>query len=275
MSQPKELKLARLPPRLDTFTDIRAPSVKKERVNGKDKYSLTPARPGVITIFSDGENERPPPPRPRVVKNERSRVLPRTVEKGHKSSQPRIKQESLGDRHGPSRISGQMTPAATSDTRRTQSQKPLRQRQSRRRSSPANDSSSSDSSGSDMSDSSESEDESDSSSDSSSSEEDSSSEDEADASVYRPTTPASSIGSSPPKTRGSKETGVQRASPNLMGASPSRRSLQNEPSIGPGHAPLDFFIDLPARPLRSASDLPRRSRSHISPTVEPTGVQVG
>lgn len=272
MSQPKDLKLARLPPLLDTFTDIRAPSVKKERVNGKDKYSLTPARPGVITIFSDGENEGLP--RPRLVKRERSLVPSRAVEQGRQSRQPRIKQESLSDRHRPSRIPGQTTPAPASDTTRTQSHEQLRQRQSQRRPDPANDSSSSDSSGSDSSDSSESESESDSSSDSSSSE-DSSSEDDASASVYRPTTPASSIGSSPPKTRRNKETSVQRASGNLVGVSSPRRSLQNEPSIGSGHAPLDFFIDLPAQSSRSTSGLSRRPRSVISPTVEPTGAQVG
>ncbi|KAG8157761.1 hypothetical protein KVR01_012423 [Diaporthe batatas] len=273
MGQPKDLKLARLPPRLDTFTDIQAPSVKKERVNGKDKYKLTPARPGVITIFSDGENERPCSPRPQAVKRERSRVPLRAIEQDRQSSQPRIKQEPSGDQSGPQRLHGQTRHAAVaSDTRRARVDEQLRRRQSQQRSHPPSDSSSSsDSSGSDSSDSSESEDGSDSCSDSSSSE-DSSSDDDASASVYQPTTPASSIGSSPLRTRG-KETGVQRASVNLVGASPSRRSLQNAPSIGSGHAPLDFFIDLPANSLRGASALPGPSRSHISATVEPTGAQ--
>lgn len=203
MGQPKGLKLARLPPSL--VTDIHPPSVKTERINGKDRFTITPARPGAITISSDGESERRPSSRKPAVKREHSRVPPPAVKRDRQVSQPRIKQEPLGDQHGPERLHRQATPVAVaSSTRRTQCHKPLRRHQSQGRSRPPSGSpSSSDSSGSDSSDSSESEGTSDSTSDSSSGE-DSSSEDDADASVYRPTTPASSIGSRPLKTRAKK-----------------------------------------------------------------------
>ncbi|POS76624.1 hypothetical protein DHEL01_v204989 [Diaporthe helianthi] len=272
MGRRKDLKVARRPPPVETY--IHPPSVKTERINGKDIYTKTPARPGYITINLDCESESPLS-RPRAVKREQSRGPPGAVKQGRQSSQPQIKQEPLGDGHGPPRIHRQRTPATVaSDTGRTQSHVPVRQRQSQEKQGPPSDSSwSSDSSDSDSSDSSEAEGESDSSSDSNDSNEDSSSEDDANASVHWPTTPASSLGSSPLKTRGKKETKVQRASANLLAASPSRRSVQNEASVGLRHAPMDFVIDLPARPLPSAPDLPRRSRSHISPSVEPVGAQ--
>ena len=278
MVQCKDLKPARGPHRLDAFSDIRAPIVKKmPSVNGKDKWSLTPAKLGVITIYSDDDNEKTTSSsssRPRAVKRERSRIQPRVVAPDHHSSQPRVKRESSVARHGPQRTCEQTPPAsAVSGTRRT-IHEALHRREGHAGSGPPSDSpSSSESSGSDSSDSSESEDESDSSSSSSSSG-GSSSEDEASFSVYRPTTPASSLAPSPPRTRRMKDTGVRGASDNPATASPSRRSMQNESPIVSGHAPLDFFIDLPARPSQNRPELTGRSRSHTSSAVASTGAQV-
>lgn len=258
MGQLKDLKLARPPPRLDTFTDIQAPSVKKERINGKDKYSLTPAKAGIITIFSDDENEKD-----QDIKRERSQVP------------PHIKQEPPPDRHGRQRSHVHTSPVdVASGTRQPQVREPLRRHGAPGTSNPPKDSfSSSDSSGSDSSDSSESEAEPSSSSDSSSSDA-SSSGDEANASVHRPPTPASSVVSSSPRTRRNGEAGGRAASGKPGTASPSRRLVQSKTLIGSGHTPLDFFIDLPARPLSSRPEQAGRSRSQTSSAVVPTGAQV-
>lgn len=270
MGQLKDLKPAGRPPHLPMETEIHAPIVNNEGVNGKPKYSITPARPGVITIFSDGENEEAPSSRPRSIKRERSQVPRRAVKQGHQSTQ-----EYSGSRHKPQQTHGQSPPAAAaSDTRRTQVHKSLRRGEARGRSDPPSDSpTSSDPSESEGSDSSESEDESDSSSESSSSE-GSSSEDEANASVYQPTTPASSIGSTPPRTRGRKDTGVRGASASLVTASPFRQSMQNEASRRSRHASLEFFINLPTRLSEGRPELAARPQSHISSAVAPEGAHV-
>lgn len=272
MGQLKGLKLARRPPRLDTFTDIQAPSVKKERVNGKDKYTLTPAKSGVITVFSDNENADDRSSGSRVIKRERSQIPSRVVGHGHRSSQPRIKKETSPNRHGRRQSYGQdSSVAVASDTRQPRIREPPRQCGAHGSTNPPSDSSSSsDSSGPDSSDSSESEDESDSSSDTSSSD-GSSSGDEASASVYRPSTPASSIWSSPAQTRRQKDADVRTASANPGTASPSRRSAQTRVSVGSGHAPVNFFIDIPSsrRPEQGGG-----SRSQTSSAVVPTGAQV-
>lgn len=275
MGRLKDLKLARRPPRLDTFTDIQAPSVKRERVNGKDKYSLTPAKAGIITIFSDDENEKERTSRSRDIKRERSQVPSRAIGHARQHSQPRIKQEPPPDRHRRQQSHVQTSPVDSgSGTRQPQVHEPLRRHGAPGTSNPPDDSSSSsDSSESDSSDSSDSEDEPGSSPDSSSSD-GSSSGDEASASVYRPSTPPSSIGSSSPRTRRNGEAGGRPASANPVITSPSQRSAQNKTQIGSGHAPLDFFIDLPARPLPSRPEQAGRSKSHTSSAVVPTGAQV-
>lgn len=273
MGRLKDLKIARRPPRLDTFTDIQAPSVKRERVNGKDKYSLTPAKAGIITIFSDDENEKERTSRSRDVKRERSQVPPRAIGHARQYSQPRIKQEPPPDRHRRQQSHVQTSPVDSgSGTRQPQVHEPLRRHGAPGTSNiPDDSSSSSDSSESDSSDSSDSEDEPGSSPDSSSSD-GSSSGDEASASVYRPSTPPSSIGSSSPRTRRNGEAGGRPASANPVITSPSQRSAQNKTQNG--HAPLDFFIDLPARPLPSRREQAGRSKSQTSSAVVPTGAQV-
>lgn len=275
MGQLKELKLARRPPRLRTLTDIEAPSVKKERVNGKDKYTMTDAKPGVITIYSDDENDKNHISRSRAIKRERSQIPSHVARHGSQSNEPRVKRESSPHRRGRHQSCGQTSPAAAASvTRQKQTLDPLRGSGSHGKSDPPSDSSSSsDSSGSDSSDSSESEAESDSSSDSSSSD-GSSSEDEASASVYRPSTPASSIGPSPPRTRRNKEASGRLPSANPEVVSPSRRPVQNRTSVGSRHAPLDFVIDVPVRPLPSRPQQAGRSRSQTLSTAVPTGAQV-
>lgn len=272
MGQPKDLKLARRAPPLKTYTDIEPPKI--ERVDGKDKWRMIQPKAGVTTILSDSEIEKTSS-RPRAMKRERSQAPHHAIEQRRPYSQRRIKQEPPGDRHRPRQMSGPApATAAAFDARRTQSHDPSRRRQAHMRSDPPSDSSSSsDSSGPDSSDSSDSEDGSDRSSDSGSSE-DSSSEDEANTSVYWPSTPASSTGSSPPRTRGQQEKGVRGASANAVTASPSRRSAQSDASIGSGLAPLNFFIDVPARSLVEPSQLTGGSRSHTSPAVAPTVAQV-
>lgn len=267
MGQLRDEKPARRPPRLRTLTDIEAPSVKIERVNGRDRYSIIDAKPGVITIFSDDENDN-------TIKREGSQIPPRVVGYNRPSSQPHIKQESSSDGHGRQQSHGQTAPVAVaSSTRQNQVHEPLCRRRSAGRQGPPSDSSSSDSSGSDNSDSSESEDESDSSSDSSSSDE-SSSGDEAGASAYRPPTPASSIPPSTPQSRRTKEAGIRAASANPVTASPSRRSVHSRTSLAPGHTPVDFVIDVRAGPLPSRSEQAGRSRSQASSAAVPAGAQV-
>ncbi|KAK2609658.1 hypothetical protein N8I77_003150 [Diaporthe amygdali] len=277
MGQLKNRKHALRPPRLDRHTDIQAPSVRAERVNGKVKYTLTPPRAGIITILSDDEDEREPKPRPEAIKRESSHKLPRETRQGHQSSspgsRPRVKRDSTSSWHGGQEIQGpnSSVPPAT-DARRTQNQGPLRRNEAHGGPSPPDDSTPPSESGSESSDSSESKEESYSSSHSSSSD-GSSSGDETGRSLYRPSTPASSIGSSTPQTRRKTHAGTQATSPNPKNGSPSRRSVQNEESTASGHAPLDFFIDLPARPIRGRPDMAARSRSHTSPAVVPTAVQ--
>lgn len=275
MGRLKELKLARRPHSLKTFTEIHAPDVKKERVNGKDKWSLTNAKAGPITIYSDDENQRDHTSGSRGVKRERSQTSTRAVGHRHRSKTPAVKQEPSSDRHGRQQSSGQTSPVAVaSGTRQPQTHGPLRRRGTQVTSGPPSDSSSSsDTSDSDSSDSSESEDESGSSSDSSSSN-GSSSGDEASSSVYRPSTPASSIGSSPIRTRRKRELDVRVASDNPGIDSPSRLSLQSGPSIGSRHAPVNFFIPIPSQPLPRRSEQDGRSRSQTSSAVVPTGAHV-
>lgn len=268
MGELRDEKPARRPPRLRTLTDIEAPSVKKERVNGRDRYSIIDAKPGVITIYSDDENDS-------AIKREGSQIPPRVVGYNRPLSRPRIKQEPSPDGNGRQQSHGQTSPVAVaSGARQNQAREPLCRRRSHGRSGPPSaSSSSSDSSGSDDSDASESEDESDSSSESSSSDE-SSSGDEAGASAYRPPTPASSIPPSTPQSRRKKEAGIPTASSNPVTASPSRRSLHNTASLAPGHTPVDFVIDVRTGPLPSRSEQAGRSRSQASSTVVPTGAQV-
>lgn len=268
MGQLRDEKPARRPPRLRTLTDIEAPSVKVERVNGRDRYSIIDAKPGVITIFSDDENDN-------AIKREGSQIPPRVVGYIRPFSQPPIKQESSSDGNGRQQSHGHTSPVAVAPgPRQNQAREPLRRRRSHGRPGPPSDSSSSsDSSGSDSSDSSESGDESGSSSDSSSSDE-SSSGDEAGASAYRPPTPASSIPPSTPQSRRKKEVGIRAASANPVTASPSRRSSNRTASLAPGHTPVDFVIDVRAGPLPDRSEQAGRSRSQASPEVVPTGAQV-
>ncbi|KAI3392428.1 hypothetical protein diail_5707 [Diaporthe ilicicola] len=225
MGQLKARKFARHPPRLDRHTEIKAPSVGKELVNGKVKYTLNPAKAGTITILSDDEK---PNCRSRIIKKE---------------------------------------------FRRTQHHEPLQRNKAHGKlNAPGDSSSSSDPSGSDSSDSSDSEDEPVSSLASSPSN-GSSSGDKASPSAYRPSTPASSIDSLSPRTQQRGQAVIQIASANLGSSSPSRRSVQNDESLGHGHAPLDFFIDLPARPLLGRPEGGGRSISQASPTVAPTSSQ--
>lgn len=276
MGQLKNRKHAPRPPRLDRHTDIQAPSVRAERVNGKVKYTLTPPRAGIITILSDDEDERETKPGRQAIKREPSHDLPRQIRQGHQppspGSRPRVNRGSTPSRHGGREMEGpNSSVSAASHARRTQNQGPLRRNEAHSGPSPP-DSTPPSESGSDSSDSSESE-ESDSSSHSSSND-GSSSGDEAGRSLYRPSTPASSIGSSTPQTRRKTHAGTQTTSCNLKNGSPLRRPVQNVESTGSGHAPLDFFIDLPARPIHNRPDMAARSRSHTSQAVVPTAVQV-
>jgi hypothetical protein len=242
-------------------------------VDGKPIFA--PARPGAIVILSDSEDEKTPSLRQRAVKREYSQAPPREDRQHRQPSQPHIKRESSADRHKTQRNDGQATLAAAAPhTRQNQVHEPLHRREAPRRSDSPNDSPPpSDPSGSDSSDSSSGSDESDSSSDSSSSE-DSSSEDETNASVYRPTTPASSIEPSPPRTRKKNGTGVHEPSANIVTESPSQRSVHNEASIRSGHAPVNFVIDLRARRSQQQPEPAARPRSHTSSAVVPESARV-
>lgn len=277
MGQLRDLKPPRRHPHLRTLTDIHAPRVEEEVVNGKVKCSLTPAKPGVITIISDDENEEDPTYKSRGIKRERSQIPSRVVGHSQRSNQPAIKQEPPLDRQG-RQSHGQTSPVAgASGTRQPQVHEPLCRHGAHGTLNASSDSSSaSDSSEPDSSDSPESEYDSDSSSDSSSSN-GGSSEDETSISTYRPSTPLSNFGSSPPRTRQVREPSGQAVSTDPAIDSPAQRPLQNAISIGFKRAPLDFFIEIPTHPLPSRQEQAVQSRSHTSSAVAsaPAYVQVG
>lgn len=76
----------------------------------------------------------------------------------------------------------------------------------------------------------------------------SSSEDDIDSDVYTPSTSPSKISSTSPRTR---QQTAREATTKPRAKQPLREQTMSEKLEGSEYAPLDFYIDLPARPVHS------------------------
>ncbi|KUI72448.1 hypothetical protein VM1G_07555 [Cytospora mali] len=249
------------PPKyMECQTDIRAPRVRTNWVNGRAQYTFIPPKIGATRILDwDDEDDIKPvitqsiTPR---IKHEHPHHPSRSL--GQSQSEelhPRVKREASTSGSGGRGGNGGSSSLTDLD-RHKYPRSMLQSHGGVNGASPGV--SSTDSSSSLALDS---ETTSSSSSSDSETDESSSSSDDSDFGTYKPSIPPSRFSSTSPRTR--QQSGAARVKPVPISASPEPMVAKEVKS--PKHVPLDFYIDLPMRSQQSPSRNDKTSMSQASP----------
>lgn len=237
-------------------TDIRAPSVHRNWIDGKVKYTFVPPEIGPIRILDSDDDVDSKPVIVRTKTPKIKRENPHDLSRAHGRGQsqghhPRIKRESSAKSLGRHRSHGVSSSPVNYNRQRppenrVQSHGDLNgghpgQTFDNSSSSTSNSVSSASNSGPASPSSSPTFDFNDSSS---------SSSDDSDSDVYTPSTSPSRISSTSPRTR---QQGAREAAINTGPGLAPRQATVVEEGGSSEHAPLDFYIDLPMRLGQSQS----------------------
>lgn len=237
-------------------TDIRAPSVRTDWVNGRAKYTFVPPEIGPIRILdSDDEDEE----KPVIIRAKTPQMRrPHSHVRGQSQGRhPHIKRESSAkslERHRSHGVSSSPVDSVCQRPPRNRMQSYGRMNGGHPEEVSDNSSSSSDfcssaSHSGPVSSSSSPGYEFDGSS--------SSSSDNSDSDIYTPSTSPSRISSTLPRTR---QQGAREASTRTEPGLAPRQATVVDEREGSEHAPLDFYINLPMRPGQSQSKKSKSSK---------------